>query len=169
MKKEQMFQMNRTQSSIIKGIAIILMIIHHFYGFPNTIRGDISLGILGEIPEYVSNATKICVGLFSFLTGWIFYINDKGLKYYFRKIVLFLFDYWIIFIPILISAVAFGYRPLFGDIMTEMFALSSHIMVHNWYVLFYIEILILFPTLRYVVRKVHFDSSFVLELSLIHI
>lgn len=53
----------------IKSVAIILMIIHHSFGFPNYYIVGIRYANLEGIAGFIRAVTKICVPIFVFLTG----------------------------------------------------------------------------------------------------
>lgn len=74
MREELLMDRKRTLNdksyyTFVKGIAIILMIIHHSFGFPDDYIVGISYPDLTGIVEYIRNSTKICVPIFVFLTG----------------------------------------------------------------------------------------------------
>lgn len=122
------------------------MIFHHCFAFPTWYV---------KVPDYLNNhflhtiaySAKICVPIFAFMTGWVYYHHkDKSIIYSAKKIVTFLSDYWTIVIPISLFAILFcGYhhpRLLAG----EFFPLFPHpLMIHAWYVWFYILMMIIFP------------------------
>lgn len=136
-------------AAAIKGIALLLMVFHHCFGFPQWYV---------ETPYYLdykhihifAHSAKICVPVFAFLTGWTYYHhNDKSIKYSVRKILIFLLNYWLIAIPISIFAVTFcGYRYTFSS-LGELLPVFSHpLMRHTWYVWFYILMMSVFPLFR---------------------
>lgn len=145
-------KLDTSMSRAIKGFALILMIIHHCFGFPSWHINGISYGnasFLG-LPfwSWIMNTTGVCVSLFAFLTGWAYFFNKKpSLKYGVKKIIHFLKYYWfilfIIFIPI---AMAMGtYVPTFSNILLNMFALKNSLVSLAWYVYFYIFVMLTLP------------------------
>lgn len=65
----------------ISGVAILLMIAHHFFGFKEYLRPDVNwiplckvAGI--EIERYVAAFGKICVSLFAFNSGYVLWTRS---------------------------------------------------------------------------------------------
>ena len=76
--------MTKEQSNIVKGFAILLMLVHHFFTFPQWIMGGYTPN-----PQFVStfnSPTKLCVCMFAFLNGWAFAIDEATYRRAFRKI-----------------------------------------------------------------------------------
>lgn len=71
----------KEDTKIIKGIAIILMLIHHLWGFPDRIIGGELKHILNidgkSIISLIGAYGKICVSIFFFLGGYGIYMNAK--------------------------------------------------------------------------------------------
>ncbi len=71
----------REDTKVIKGLAVILMLIHHLWAFPNRIAGDglVSyLEVFGQSSiQYIGIFGKICVSIFLFLGGYGIYISCK--------------------------------------------------------------------------------------------
>ncbi len=73
-----MFELSKRDSDIIKGIAIILMYVHHFFCFPTWYVDGISYPQLTGFAEFFRFPTKICVPVFAFLTGYVYNKNNEG-------------------------------------------------------------------------------------------
>lgn len=73
-----MFELSKRDSDIIKGIAIVLMFIHHFFCFPAWYIEGISYPQLAEFAEFFRFPTRICVSLFAFLTGYAYGERKAG-------------------------------------------------------------------------------------------
>lgn len=75
---------SREDTKVMKGIAILLMLMHHLWGFPDRIMGGGVLGIFKfmgvSLPYYLGLYGNICVSLFFFLGGYGIYINSKKKK-----------------------------------------------------------------------------------------
>lgn len=143
---------NSDMSLKIKGIALIFMIIHHCFGFPDWYVNNVNYSdivILGiNFDELCRAPMELCVALFAFLTGWAYFYNkNKNLKYSIKKVLNFLINYWIIlfliFIPIniLLKEVDIS----FGVVIKNMFALKNSIVMFAWYVYFYVFTMICLP------------------------
>ena len=86
------YYISKDTSMVIKGIAILLMIVHHMFTFPNWIIGGYEPNLLFAM--YFNVPTRICVGMFAFITGWAFCIQEKRrIKDIFRKILSFYIMY----------------------------------------------------------------------------
>ncbi|MDO4626834.1 MAG: acyltransferase [Pasteurellaceae bacterium] len=105
MKKQGVF--TRDNSHYIQGIAIILMFIHHLFAFPDRMSQKYTIiPIMDSLPleQLIGIFGKYCVPLCLFISGYGFSIqNQADGQYYFKKIVNFYKNYWLvfaIFIPI---------------------------------------------------------------------
>lgn len=126
------------------------MVNQHAFGFPQWYIDSISYPELFPYAKYIARFGAFAlVPLFLFLTGYTyFYHNDKSFKYSFRKIISFLFDYWIIYGVILLLACTFSnYNISLISTLKEMFSLSGEVMIFNWYVFVYIEVMLFLPLL----------------------
>lgn len=146
--KTEDFKISKEQSAVIKGVAILLMLIHHGFTFPQWITD----GVYQPNPifaAYFNAPTRLCVGLFAFVTGWAYALKDRhSIQESKTKIIKFLCTYWIVCVPALIFAGACGgYRPNAIGIMTELLGLSNDVMKFCWYVPFYIMAMALLPCL----------------------
>ncbi len=140
------FSISRDFSWQIKGIAIVLMIIYHFFCFPEWYVEGISYPSLSAISYPLAHMTVTCVGLFAFLTGWTYALHrDKSFRYSFKKIGMFLVDYWTVYLLFLIVAILISGPVMLRDIPLEMIALKTDVMYFCWYVFFYIIVMVAFP------------------------
>lgn len=92
---------SREKTRILKGIALILMIIHHT-SIPElwAVEGT---GVYNYFQNQVY-VTKLCVWIFAFLVGYgFFYSANKTLKYSLKRILLLIIPFWtmmfLMFIP----------------------------------------------------------------------
>ena len=85
-------------TNAIKGIALVMMFIHHFFTFPSMWTNGIRYPILEKWAPYLCEPTKICVPIFCFITGYTYYFcKNKNLVYSLRKITDLLIVYWGVF------------------------------------------------------------------------
>ena len=105
------FELTLNETKVIKGVALLLMLIHHFFSFPDWINsGNEFIGIPfleSTIEFYIGTFGKMCVTIFLFLTGYgLFYSYQKrdAYPYSLKKLGVFLINYWLIlcliFIPL---------------------------------------------------------------------
>ena len=152
------FEKNTT--AIIKGVALVMMFVHHFFTFPEWWMDGIDYPILKVLAPYFREPLKICVPIFCFLTGYFYYYNkDKSFLYSARKITDILIDYWCVFFLfafIAIRTVHYVYTPI--NFLKEMFALTRPTMKFCWYVYFYYSFMLIFPLIvKALSKNIHFD------------
>lgn len=151
-------------SSIIKGIAIVFMVMTHAFGYSD-FRGDyLNQPIFGHTVDfYFSASMKICVAMFAFITGYAYFFNKKKTyKYSFGKIIDFLKYYWfqlfVIFLPL---SIIIGHYSLNIDFLYNLLALKNDIVVFAWYVYFYIFTMLVLPLYSRIKSKIFvFDVIF---------
>lgn len=144
------YVISKNDSIKIKGIAISLMIIHHFFTFPEWHIIEYSKGI-STFAKYMCEPTKICAAIFAFITGWAYALNKNvTLRKSVEKIIKFLLNYWVVYVCCLtIACIYCFYKPSPIDIVLELFGLKNPIMCFCWYVYFYIiSILILIKLIK---------------------
>ena len=152
---------DRPISDAIKGIALVLMFIHHFFTFPRWYVVGISFPLLRPFVTGLCAPTKICVSVFAFLTGYFFFLGrDKGYGHSLRKIRDTLVTYWMVYIPFLLLALVLGCGTLgVPEMLREAFGLESQVMTFCWYVYFYCLILLLLPLVdRFSTGKLWWDA-----------
>jgi len=141
--------MDRDTTSAIKGIALIFMFIHHFFTFPDFLIGEVSYPWILTFADIFCEPMKLCVPVFSFLTGYFYFFNqNRTLRYSIRKITDLYISYWFVYGTILLFAVVTGcWEFTLYSFVYEMAALKMPLMVFCWYVLFYSYSMILLPLL----------------------
>ena len=147
MKSTTQNMISKDQSYIIKGFAILLMLVHHFYTFPSWIITGGGYAPNLRFATLFNSPTKLCVCIFAFINGWTFAFKNVSSKEALLKIKKLLFNYWCIAIPALIVAIIIcgnSISPL--TISKELLGLSSYVMIFAWYVPFYcVSIIVLVP------------------------
>ena len=122
--------LTREDTKMIKGIAILLMLLHHLWGFTDRLPGgylDQSFLIFGyDAAFYIAGFGKICVSLFFFVGGYGVYVSSYGKKYdLVAKLKSLYISYWkvfLIFVPI--AFLFFANQPAYCDI-PEVYARYS--------------------------------------------
>lgn len=142
--------MTKETTQRIKGIAILVMIAHHFLVYDFGAAFSDAWGELGR-------AFKICVGIYAVLSGYGYYFaKEKTLRHGLKKIWGLLQEYWIslftIFIP---CAIMGGWKADFKSILINLFALGPNLNWNAWYVYFFIFCMLVMP---YVYRVFRFPA-----------
>lgn len=139
----------KRQTNVIKGFAIILMFIHHFFAFPERYAVGIPLPEIDWFSTHFCGVAKICVALFCFLTGYLYPLQTesrKNLAGSGRKIIKFLIGYWVVYFPLLGTAcVLRAYPYTIKRVLLEMIGIGCPVMIHCWYVTFFIIAMIALP------------------------
>lgn len=125
----------------MKGIAILIMIAHHF----------IVMSFL-DLPYLVTlfgEACKICVAIYAVLSGYGYYfVKEKTIKYGLKKIWGLLQIYWIslftLFIP---AALLGGWEMTPWNLIVQLFGLLPNLNWFAWYVFFYVFCMLVMPIL----------------------
>ncbi|MBE7011357.1 MAG: acyltransferase [Ruminococcaceae bacterium] len=151
---KEKFSFTKDYTAIIKGVAILLMLFHHFFGFPEWyVEGVSYIGIPFRVntAEYViGQFGHICVAIFAFLTGYGMFFSYKSgntLKTTLKKLVTFLISYWLILFGVVIPInLALGKTDItLSLILQNMVAYDCSLVTFGWYVRFYIEIMLTLP------------------------
>ena len=147
MKQTKQHFIEKDDTNFIKGIALILMFIHHFWACPAFYAEGISYPNLLWVYKYLFAPTKICVFIFAFLTGYFYYYSKKKtFKYSVKKITDLWITYIVIFLLLLLVAIKLNvYNFDIQTLILEFFAIRRPIMVFCWYVIFYIISILILP------------------------
>lgn len=171
---------SKRMSLSIKGVAIMLMVIHHLYAFPNRIIDQTYISIFEvnnmPIEYYLGLFSKICVSIFLFLSGYGMYItyfnkkiNSASIK---KRVQSFYLKYWFIFIifitlGIIIGKVSANSKELFLNFL----GISSSLNGEWWFIKVYLVLIIIYPLINGFLKKrsriVMLSSLMVYILSLI--
>ena len=161
------YQFTKAHTQIAKGIAITLMMIHHLFRFPDRIQNGSYISILhfGNVRfEYLlGDFGNICIAMYLFLSGYGLYMTSVKkenftLKDSWGKILKFLINYWVVFIVFVpIGLIWFSnstrYHFNITSFMANLFTLSSTYNSEWWFVRLYIELLLLFPFIKGILKR----------------
>lgn len=167
------------ESTVIKGVAVLLLLIHHVfnskYSYTSIIPEDIMLNIV--------SLAKICVAMFFIISGYGMFksyvkCKEEGcsdLKFIYKHIVNVLLTFWLIYLIFVPLGVLFDRSPSFvyGDHIFINFLidfggganiLGTPSMNNTWWyldftIIFYLISPILFKTVIYLNRKSVFCFS----------
>ena len=151
---------DKDTTNILKGIALIMMFLHHFFTFPEWWTDGISYPSIEKLIPYFRSPLKLCVPVFCFLTGYLYFFGkNKSFKYSFKKITDILIAYWsVFFIFAIIAAVLVDYKYTPTNFVKECFALYRPTMYFCWYVMFYIPLMALLPLIKkFMLKNIHID------------
>ena len=129
----------RTDTDYLKGIAILLMLAHHLFAFPERILPPSRfIHIFQGCPleEYVGLFGKICVPVFLFLSGYGFAV--KGIfsfRYYTEKVLRFLRIYWFYFIVFVPIGLVFFHGVTFFESSTLRYEAKPSLVLLNFFAL----------------------------------
>ena len=165
---EKKFSFNKEESMIVKGIAIILMIIHHLFAFPDRIVAPsyyMSIPVLGNnIAYYLGVFGRICVAIYLFISGYGLYLKyskQNNFEWIIDKVKNFLINYWLViflvFIPL--GVILKEYELNIKELILNLTCIKISYISSWWFVRIYFELLILFPILIKVVDNNLLSSS----------
>jgi hypothetical protein len=137
----------REVTNVIKGICLVFMFIHHFFTFPDWHIDGISYPELNWFASQFQSPMKICVCVFSFLTGYsYYYTKQKTYRYSIKKLTDVWVSYLITFFVLLIPAIVLKvYDFSIKNFILELFALRTPTMRFCWYVVYYITAMLILP------------------------
>lgn len=133
------------EKQISKGIqiiAVLMMVFHHTFGFPERYLDGISyIGLtIGSIhvEQFIGSMCKICVSLFAFGTGYALAHKVLTPKYIWKKICTLMLIYWFSLIVFVIAECIDGSGYSITEITENIFLYSVSINNNAWYLSFYI-------------------------------
>lgn len=112
--------LSKQDSNFLKGIALILLLIHHLFYIQNGLFEDIYL-FHRPIVHYLGLACKVCVAIFVFLSGYAcsltVKINQKSdiFRFYLIRLKKLLLNYWLIWI-LFVPVGIFIFNRTFQDV-----------------------------------------------------
>lgn len=136
----------RDKTQIIKGVAIITMIIHHC--ITSNLTGVALVDAFGA-------SMKVCVSYFAFLVGFGYAFSKQqtataGLRRALKLLVQFWLLLFVVFIPLHLYE---GGNITTYMILTNMFGLESDLHHFSWFLYFYIYAMVLMPLISRVINK----------------
>lgn len=164
---------SKTDTKIIKGIAICFMLWHHLFGAPMRLPANSFVSLFtingNQFATVIAMFCKICVSLFTFLSGYGIYksssIKGCSSKFIYAHL-LSLYKYvWIIFIIALPYSVYmhidYGSEIIYESIYNFL-GLKATINREWWFIAPYAMLLMAFPMIRKVLDKTtnNFFSDF---------
>ncbi len=162
-------EFTKKDTSIIKGIAIILMFMHHLFAYPDRIKGGSSY--IALFPMYgtsleviVALFGKLCVAMFLFLSGFGMYkkvakSEKDTISIVFKKLKELYVNYWIIFLIFIPISFFIGMRIFkFNEFFDNLIGYQSTYDGEWWFFELYVLTMITFPVTIKVIRKNYITS-----------
>lgn len=153
---------SKEMSVIVSGFAVLLMIWHHQFIFPEWLSPGVEhVTVFGEIGElftwFFAAAGNICVQIYALMSGYALMLNTNAYsswKKRGRRLMNFLIQYWLVcFIFLLVGSLNNDTLPDLHRLVYNMVGLATGPQIgwvnvaFAWYVAFYIEFIILSPVL----------------------
>lgn len=168
--KQEKSILDKGKSTILYGIAILMMVWHHLFGFPERIAFE-STSAIGSLlltsSLYFAYFCKICVAVYAFLSG---YGLDAKLKkenrlkekvtMMVKQAVRFFVRYWIVFAVWIPLGIALGKEKFdLIEFTKNLFGLSCTYNEEWWYVEFYIKMLVIAPFVQWILSRLREKSE----------
>ena len=150
-------------SSMLYGIAILLMVFHHCFSIPAQLNYDY-IPVLGgfELEARIAWQGKVCVALYAFISGYAFsVISEKNKENSFasrfkvdlftslRQLKKFYLKFWIVFLIFVpMGIIWFGKSAGIRDLLIGFFLGRGGYNPSWWYVWQYIMFLMVYPFLE---------------------
>lgn len=152
----------KDKTAIIKGIAIVFMIIHHC-GIPGYY--DVSLPFSNR--EFIVDSLKtfkLCVGIFTFMVGYGYaFSKKKDFHYSWVHIKKLLIPFWtILFVFTFPVALYFDDMGEPFAVLLNLFGINSHLNWFSWFVAFFTYAMIVMPFLSRIINKKPIKATFAL-------
>lgn len=178
MEQKKAVEFTREDTKVIKAVAVMLMLIHHLFGFPERLQEGvafISLYTWGQTPieTLVGWFGNICIPMFAFLGGYGTYLSCRNKNpqeqagILSRKIVGLYKQYWIVFIvfiPLCILRNVSRVTPDVTSVIWNFTGLRTEFNGEWWFFTPYVLILLFYPIIQRIGKRF---SSFPAELLLI--
>ena len=143
---------DKNMSMIVKGCAILFMMILHCYGKEYAVTLNYDFAPL----SHWNGVFKICIGIFSFMVGYGYaFSKNKDWRYSLQHIKKLLIPFWVILfvftVPLCFQEIQERGVVLF---IYELFGISSHFNWYSWFVYFFIFAMIVMPFVsRFINRR----------------
>lgn len=153
--KDRQPYFDKTITGLIKGIALIMMFVHHFFTFPEWWVESISYPVIENYGRIFRMPFGLCVSVFCFLTGYFYgFSKDRSYRYSVKKIINILITYWCVFIIFVILGVSVCHCSYsITDIIKEALGIDTPTMFFCWYVDFYIAFMLILPLITKIMSK----------------
>lgn len=146
---------SKQESIMLKGFAIICMVMHHFFTFPEWYENVIDYGELTEYFAYMREPFRVCVPIFAILTGFAY---GGGNEISFRKaglkVLNFLKGYWFVYFLLVLLSIVVCKSPVdWYYLITGLFGITANYACFCWYVYFFVFAMLLMPIVIRLCKK----------------
>jgi hypothetical protein len=165
--EDRSFVFSKSMTAISKGFAILLMVYHHLFTFPNRISAvDYKpIMIVNDLPldQLIADSGKLCVAIFLFLSGFGLYKSFEAKRIFtfqqgLKRILNFYKLYWIVFFIFIPIGLIYFNDSIRYSWNTKQFFYNLLALIHTyngewWFIPIYIELIFVFPLLIRLVEK----------------
>lgn len=142
-----MIELTKEKSRQLKGIAVLMMILHHLWGFPNRVLPF----TLEESQVTIGEFSKICVAIFLFLSGYgLLKSHSNSIHSIFTRIKKIYIQSWkvMFFLIILMYSTHTDTYKNFPDFLGNILLFKyNHCNAEWWFIGTYIELILFLPIL----------------------
>ncbi len=166
----------REKSQMIYRVAVILMVIHHLFGFPERVHNDYILILDSKfisIETMITYFGRICISIYSFISGYGLVKKVKNMRHnvslkiiynmIFKQLLRFYLRVWIVFITFIPYGI---YMSIFKferkTFLLNFFGIVATYNLEWWYIKQYVLMLLMFPIvymmIQFIDKKVNSSS-----------
>lgn len=146
---------DKQKTSIIKGLAIVMMILLHCFGGQGWYDSHIPAMDNARLVSFMG-AFKFCVAIYAFMVGYGYnFAKNKDLRYSFLHIAKLLIPAWVI-IVLFSFPVAHTLNPEIA--IKNLFGINSSLHWLSWFIYFYIASILLITLNIEISEKTYFSE-----------
>lgn len=134
----------KDKTAIIKGFAIVFMILLHVFGGSGWYEGDIPMNHNEGLIRFM-HSFQICVGIFVFMIGYGYaFAKQKDWWYSLKHVKSLLTSYWAV---LFLFALPAGYMSVGGgrNLLLNMFGIDETLTWVSWFVYLYLWAMVVMP------------------------
>ncbi len=166
---------SRRMATLVKGVAVILLVLHHLFLFPSVRPGFVDLfgGAAGRVEFFLSSVGKICIPMFFFVSGYGLYLSsqrdEQPWRSSFRRIARIYTVYCVsVSVTVVLLYLSSGRWALRSVSQTVTTYLGLNVGINGgwWFFIIYVELLLLTPLMVYLTRRFSWKTPALLSLLL---
>lgn len=131
---------NKEKSQIMKGVAIIAMIFHHCLFITDNFWWLVAC-----------QSMKICVAFFCFIIGYAYMFGNNTFISRMKRSIKLYIQYWILLIILFLPLITNDLN--WNDIVYNIIGIKHNLHYFNWFLYFYLFVMLVFPVLKIVIDK----------------